>query len=226
MGEDSLDHPFDQQVKFTTNEMDLIKKAGDVVEGASDKWEAWEGAYHLRRSIFAGGVAFAKLLHGLWERFYAIPNELNPSELHGDEWEAFKNDGVERTGASRQTITKYVESWSYVLVDHPELMTKPIGVLTLITPAAKAGELEAKDWKALEKANDKNAVRDIIHEIRGTQTSSGTAVKIVITPEGHLLAAKGDEPYKPFGYLTPSPDSEAGKAARQRIINAAGIIEP
>lgn len=220
-----VEHPLDQEVTFTSKEMDLLKNVDQVIDKAieqDNKWMGWDGGYQLRRSLVAGGVAMAKLLWRQWEAFYAGDD---PMQMHGDAWETFKNDGVERLGLARQTVTKYTETYGTVLLKRPALQVKPIGALMLITPAAKENQLKDKNWNQLEKAHDKKAIREIIREVRGEATSSGTAVKIMINPEGHLLAAKGGDPYTIFGYIDPAPKTDAGKQARARIINATGIQE-
>lgn len=216
-----MDHPHDQELSLTEGEMKLFDQVEQVVKDAADQWEALEAGAQLRRTLIAGGVALAQLLHGVWVRFYAA----DPDVLSGPSWETFKNDVVDKLGVSRQTVTKYTELYHHVIRHHLKLRGKPVGALLLITPAAKADELEEKHWKALLAAPDKAAVREIIREVRGHVGPSQTAVKGILTPEGHLKAAMGDEPYAPFGYLTPQPTTKAGRIMRQRIIDAVGISE-
>lgn len=218
---EALTHPYDHAVAFTDKEINLLNKAQQVVDEAEDQWYAMDAASELRRTIAAGGVALALLMFGTWAKFYAN----DPSNMTGAKWSEFITDYSTRTGFAEQTVRKYTELWYYVLQDHPELREKPIGGLLLITPAAKEQQLEDQHWDQLAGAHNKKDIREVIKEVRGWQTSSKTAVTIIIDEEGRIHARQGEEPYQPVGLLIPNPDFEAGKVARARIINASGIVE-
>jgi len=211
---------YDQEASIPYDE---VKKAMSVVGTWQRPDQIVTLINDIKREVQIKGVMTARLMHALWENWDWAQEE------HGIEDEFV--DYIEaETGYSPHTTRKYVNMWHSIFNNDaiPEeirttLMGKPIKTLLLLPAAASEGQLDDK-WEEIIDAPSKNDVQQIIREVRGTVTSSGQAIVIVLERDGTLKAKKGNGHYAALGYLNPEAPGEAAQAAFNRIITAAGVV--
>jgi hypothetical protein len=138
-----------------------------------------------------------------------------------EHWDVFGSDDDFATvaqyemGISNQTYTKYIEGWEKV-INHPHLqkdpalqeriLGKPVQGILLLRAAAKEDQIKPKHWEKIANAPNIDAIREIVREIRGTQTSSKTALRIVLEKDGTLKARMGGR-YQEVGYIKRDEDA-------------------
>lgn len=216
----------DQMVVLTGAEQKVFSLVDQAVKKAVKSGDAQiliDHAMLLRRQGQVSGLALSKLLYE-WRE---VCEDLG---MEKSDWA----DAVSaETGLSLQTIRKYSEMWQHIFTKgHPQdilsrLAGQPVQNLLLIAPAAKEDQLRTEDWERLSEAVDRTEVKEIIREIRGNKTSSGSGLIIRLTRDGVLQARRGDMEYIGVGYLNleERQGSEIVDAAISRILRAAGIIE-
>lgn len=170
------------------------------------------------RTIRIQGVAMSKLLSGWRENAAEFGIEKEDWIDHAKAW----------TGLAEETIRKYTDLWNHVLapMENTErfwtLIAKPIQGLLLLTAAVKEDQLSEEDWVEIEDAYDGAGIKKVVRRARGEQTSSKTAIQLVLGRDGVLTAWRADE-RAAVGYLNPNATEPLIDAAVERILNAAGI---
>jgi len=168
------------------------------------------------------GLALAKFLAKLNQQWYQFGA--------GDVQERFEDAVTAEIGISAQTVRKYSSMWENLFENDeiPEetkklLYGKPIKSLLLLTAVARDGELI--DWHDVGEASTGNEIRDLVRAVRGEQTSSSSALRIVLDRQGRLKVQKGMGESTVIGTinleLLSDPDL---KKAVMRIVDRAGII--
>jgi hypothetical protein len=216
-----LSHPQDSPILIRGRDADLFSVVDQVVQNAvqeGDLYIALNAAATLRKWGQVTGLALAKLLYKLKVRW---------SEFFTDD--DFVDAAASTVGISVQTVRKYTDIWEFVILGSPtDLMDKfmgmPVETLWLIAPASKSGDLDEDHWSALAKSENKNDVRDKIRSIRGIVTSASSALVIMLNREGFLMAKRGEDEPREFGYFDLKTEDVAAGQAIERICNAAGVI--
>ena len=222
MSSTTVTHPHDQRVVVSPQDMVILSTVDQVVKDAlaeHDPRPALNFARRLRTSGQMTGVALAKLIFMLRE-LWGKPESQGGFGLDPDD---FEDAAAGDLGVSPQTVTKYANAWQEVLSRHPKLMGIPMESLLLLTAAAREGQLKAEHWKELEKAYDKQAVRQIVEKVRGVRTSGAHALHILIDRDGTLRARRGSGAYHTLGRLLVESDDEVVQHAIERLLNSAGV---
>ena len=216
----------DQIMTLTVAEEKVFSLIDNAVKKAlrhEDMQVLVEQANMLRRQGQVSGLALAKLLYEWREHCDVFGLDL-------DDWA----DTVHaETGLSVQTARKYSTMWEVIFVKSrpsddvlKRLSGQPIQSLLLMAPAFKEEQVSAKDVVRLSNAVDTQEVREIIHGIRGDQTSSNNALIIQVMRDGVLRAKRGDGAYVGIGYLNVNArEDPVVDAAISRLLRAAGVIE-
>lgn len=216
----------DQIMTLTVAEekvFNLIDNAVATAVRREDMQILVDKANMLRRQGQVSGLALAKLLYEWREHCDVFGLDL-------DDWA----DTVHaETGLSVQTARKYSTMWEVIFVKSrpsddvlKRLSGQPIQSLLLMAPAFKEEQVSAKDLVRLSNAVDTQEVREIIHGIRGDQTSSNNALIIQVMRDGVLRAKRGDGAYVGIGYLNVNArEDPVVDAAISRLLRAAGVIE-
>ncbi len=138
------------------------------------------------------------------------------------------------TGLSVQTVRKYVDVWETVFQNpavppdlHLALFSKPMQGLLLLPAAVREGQLDSAAWEKIAHAPDPLAIREIVREARGEQTSSSTALSLSVARDGTIWAYRGDSAM-PCGFINLQPEGEPEQvslvtAATSRIMRESGI---
>lgn len=212
-------------------EVESLSEVDDVIVRsitAGDPLIACQFGLNLKRAAALKGLALAKLLHGLranWETFQAAGIE--------EEFEDFVQANMDVTA---QTARKYSDMWKNIFVSDfvPDelknrLREKPIQQLLLLNAAAEEGSLTQEEWETVVVA-DESKIREIVKTARGIQTSSKTAIVIVVVrrddakyPKGSLLAIQ-DGVTEVIGFLK-EPESDFANKAIARLLNSAHVQE-
>lgn len=134
------------------------------------------------------GLALAKFLAKMGQQWYQFQV--------GDTSERFEDAVNSEIGISAQTVRKYSSMWENLFENDeiPEatkklLYGKPIKSLLLLTAVARDGE--PIDWGDVGEASTGNEIRDLVRAVRGEQTSSKSALRIVLDRQGQLKVQKG-----------------------------------
>lgn len=216
----------DQIMTLTVAEEKVFSLIDNAVKKAlrhEDMQVLVEQANMLRRQGQVSGLALAKLLYEWREHCDVFGLDL-------DDWA----DTVHaETGLSVQTARKYSTMWEVIFVKSrpsddvlKRLSGQPIQSLLLMAPAFKEEQVSEEDVVRLSNAVDTQEVREIIHEIRGDQTSSNNALIIQVMRDGVLRAKRGDGAYVGIGYLNVNArEDPVVDAAISRLLRAAGVIE-
>lgn len=228
-----LDNPLTQPVRITDEEMKVFDEVDDIIGKAvliGDPLMAFEYGSMLRRQQAVRGLALAKLLYRMRES-----------------WDLFKAAGTSddlptmaqiHLGVAPETTKKYVNMWESVFANNEIgddikkiLMGRPIGDLLLLTAAAREGSLDDSRLLEAALAPDRSSLRDIIRDGRGEQTSSGSAIRILLymvnTKAGNigsLIALRGKERVQ-IGVLFVESDDDLTKKAIESLLNARHIQE-
>lgn len=210
-----------QQLVISGTSVDLFGVVDQIVDQSlvtKDPHVAFGAANTLKSWGRISGLVLAKLLYQIRENWASYDTD-----------EEFVDMAEAEAGVDKQTARKYSDIWGNVILGCPDNLrdtfrSMTIEQLWLMTPAAKAEELEQEDWENLSKCETKAEVREIIRGIRGDVTSSRTKLTIVLKRDGTLWAYKGDDVVS-FGFINPKLESTVGIAARDRIIRAAGLLE-
>ena len=220
---------------LNTEELDMMADVDRVVVrsvAAGDPLIACEYGRFLQRSATMRGIALAKLLFGLrenWALFQAAGT--------GDTFENFVDAHMEVTS---QTANKYANMWKSIFTRtdiseevKSQLQTKPIKELLLLVAAVDDGSIGEQELReAIIKSHGE--IREMVQGARGTQTSSRTAVRIVLVtrdggfyPAGTLLATQEGQEAEIIGTLNLEPNTSHGAKAIARLRNSetAGILE-
>lgn len=204
---------------------DVMHRA--VVSG--DPFIAANYGLELWQSVKLKGLALAKLLYLMnknWELFQAAGIE--------EEFEDFVDANI---GLTLQTVRKYTRMWGaifeneYVSEDTKKLLyLNPIKKLLLLSTAVEEGSLAGEELKAVALMDDYDA-RKAVKEVRGDQTSSKSAIHILLQvldgrryPAGTLIAEQDSE-HEVIGSLVLKPETPFGQKAIARIRNSNGLVE-
>ena len=223
--------PYEQPVSITEYELAEFDEVDAVVDASiimGDPERAFEYGISIKRRAAVTSYALAKLLYKLkktWSTF----------QIEGE----FEDVVYERLGTPKQTTVKYVRMWENIF-DNPDipestkhiLMGRPIRDTLLLTAAAKDG-MTLEELRNAALAPDQAAIRDMVSETRGAQTSSSAALRMyIVTRKDHsqwvpgtLLVKRGDGPYKPMGTLFIQYEDEDVQIGIARVTNNTGSQE-
>ena len=211
---------------FTQKDFDFLDEVDTVIERSiiqADPTYAFNFGRLLWKDGHLKGLALAKFLSKMGQQW-------NIFQM-GDVTERIEDAVTAEIGISPQTVRKYSNMWESLFENDeiPELTRKmlygkPIGSLLLLTAVARDGE--DVNWEEVANASTKNEIRDIVREARGEQTSSKTALRIVLDRSGLLKCRVGmDGEEFDFGTinLTEASLNPTVKKAVTRIVERAGI---
>ena len=216
----------DTGLRITEMEQMVLDKVDSVIEKAvvsGNPQLIFRHGLQLRNAGHIAGIALAKLLYEGREH-----------------WEVFGSDDDFATvsqfemGISGQTYTKYTQAWEnvinnpYLLEDETlrtAIMGKPMQGLLLLRAAAREGQLEPEHWEAIANAPNVEAMRDVVKDVRGHQTSSKNVLRIVLQKDGKLKARLGGRPYQEVGYIKRDEDLVT-TAVISRLESVGVIVEP
>lgn len=211
---------------FTQRDLDFLNEVDEVIERSiiqADPTYAFNFGRTLWKDGHLKGLALAKFLSKMEQQWSLFQM--------GDVQERFEDAVSAEIGISPQTARKYSSMWENIFENEDipleyrqMLFGKPIKSLLLLTALARDGE--SVDWRQVSEASTANEIRDIIRDERGEQTSSKSALRIVLTRYGHLKVQRGmDGESVVFGNINidlveTNPDV---KKAVQRIVDRGGI---
>jgi len=221
-----LGNGIDTAVRLRPSDKDVLNMVDAAIEAAvaqGDLTPAMTFGRALRRQMQASGLALAKLLYRLQEK-----------------WELFQAAGIDdefvdviyaEMGVAAGTTNKYVALWSSIFANpqipdsiKDALEDKPIRSLILLTAAAREENL---DWDKVVDATTPHEIREIVREARGQQTSSHSALVLEINVRNGILTARRGDTQVNFGALTVKDynKNDLIKAAIDRVVSSAGILE-
>lgn len=220
---DLITHSHDQAMIIPEQgAQDIFNKANEIVQSAittGNVQQAFSAILNLRSWTQLAGLTIAYIIYELRGK---------KEEFGFEDDNEFLDAAAAQTGYAYQTLKKYVQVWEYVILGCPQelrirFLGFPIEHLWLMTPAAKSNELDSPAWHELSLAPDKGTVKSIIRRIRGTVTSSDSAILITIDRGGYITAYQGDE-IEELGMLNLKKESKLAMAAITRIVKSAGMI--
>jgi len=226
MGDNLVSDPHDAAIAIAHDVMRELRDVDLIVADAEkhrDAEIAFSYAAKIRRTRQVQGYALAKLLYEMNERW-------GTAFISDDDFTTY---AAIRMNYSPNTIRRYLKVWTWVFVkpEHgPDRIKKLLGheldAVYRLAAASKEGELTEEDWQEAERAPNKEALMEIRDRIRGKQTSSGSALKLMLDRDGTLRARKGESGYIPFGFLNVDEEDndEIIAAAIERIVNSAGLF--
>jgi hypothetical protein len=228
----------DAVIKITKDDMKTFEEAKKVAEYAIFNRNPSLGFQYVRekkRSMQMNAWESALIL---WE--------MEREWKEGGAFESaddFLQVAHEETGYARDSIRRLLKTWEemiaapkyqledgeVVIKEHGAKRRKRIlghaaGTAYLLSSAAREGEMTEAYWEEFELAPDQATVREIRQNIRGDQTSSSSALKLMMEPDGTLkVRRKG--PYKVWGmvnvHLRDDPDIDAAINRLEKI----GVFE-
>lgn len=228
-----LDNALTQPVRITDEEMRVFDEVDDIIGKSvliGDPLMAFEYGSMLRRQQAVRGLALAKLLYRMRES-----------------WDLFRAAGTSddlptmasiHMGVAPETTKKYVNMWESVFANNDIgddikkiLMGRPIGDLLLLTAAARDGSLDDSRLLEAALAPDRASLREIVREGRGEQTSSSSAIRLVVYMvdtkngnKGDLVAFRGKDRVV-IGTLFVESDDDLTKKAIESLLNARHVQE-
>jgi hypothetical protein len=104
------------------------------------------------------------------------------------------------------------------------ILGKPIRGLILLTAASREDELKAEHWQTIAKAPNVDAIRDVVKQVRGWQTSSGTKLTLFLQSDGQLRARLGNTAYEVVGHIK-RDKSKLNEAVLSRLEKAGVMVE-
>ena len=214
----------DSIIPLGNGEMKLVY---DSVDEIMDKANlagpdiALEYALRLRAEGQVRGYALAHLLWRLKQQWKSFPTD-----------DDFEDAVWKKLGYSTDTTYRYVKIWDDIFANEkvpasvkPHLLGMPINTTYALAAPARQDELTAEHWEEVEQATDKQAIDEIIHKARGTEKKENpNLLVIMLEKDGRLRCRKGQEKYEDFGYLNLEKESDAVKAAIDRLLNKGGVI--
>ena len=217
---DNLTHPFDSITRLTQNELDQILETAKRIVDENDLVTVMRYVEQLGRVEHATWFTRAHILYLVSQKW---DKEMETGFF---EWAS--------TAFARapETIRRMVKIWEFVIAEpgHTQkrlnmILTKPPSGLYYIAEAAEEGQLTEANWRDVELANNKQELREIMLEVRGTQRRGKAARKLMMEPDGTLRTRKGNGPYKTYGRLNVEMMDDPDIAeAIGRTINASGIF--
>ncbi len=223
------DAPQDLIVRTPPTEVNtLAARMEDMVRAAAasnDPSSIFQEISMLRKDAQLKGVMVAKLLSDLWDVWPTLQGV--DASFNG-----YVEAASAETGLRAKTIKPYIRMWKAIFANkqvpagaRAALFNFPVATLLYLQPAAQDGTLDGK-WKDVIECETPGEVKDMVRDLRGTNTSSETAVRIVLSHDGRLRAKRGSKGnYIPIGHLALDSENEIAKIAITRIITAAGIVE-
>jgi hypothetical protein len=220
-----------QSVYLTDNDLQIFIEVDEILKQAvtiGDPRIATQFGYQLYKGSRLQGVALAKLLHGLQDR-----------------WDIFEVSGIQddfysvmlsEIGTAESTTRRYVNMWDSIFMNpnisddaKKELLGKPMKTLLLL-PGLAHDEIEGKvsvDWSRVANMEGQTEVREYVRDIRGIATSSSTAVYTQLEVRtGRMIARRDGEEPVVFGLLNMDKMvDEKVKIAIERIIRGIGMQE-
>lgn len=219
-----LSHPHDTAMPLTTTN-DILTQVDNVILTALTEHDPnyiIQAGLQLRMVSQVSGLALAKLL-----------------ALGKENWDQFESDDDFATvakvkmGVSDQTYNKYTWVWEHV-INHPYLQNnpklqeiilgKPIGGLILLTAAARENQLEESHWLEIANAPNVAAIRDIVAEVRGHVGPAKNTLRLLLNPDGTLMAKLGGEVYEVAGFIH-REETPLSVALIARLEGAGVVIE-
>jgi hypothetical protein len=188
-----LTNPLDKAMTFKKQELAVFDQVDDVVNRciiSGNPMPAFQMGFALRRSGQIAGIALAKLLYEMRER-----------------WDSFASDDdfvsmVEAyVGISQWTYNNYIDMWEWVARDRPELWGKPVHGLIKCVGAAKEEQLDEDDWNEIANADNVDAINGVIKRVRGYKTRSASVVNLWVRRDGQIQVRIGEGPYEPIGSI-------------------------
>ena len=220
-----LGHSYDTAMPMEELDYAILGRVDDIIGEAIDTRNPmliFGFGVALRKAAQSSGLGLAKLL-----------------ATGRDNWHKFKSDDDFATvakwemGISDDTYNKYTRVWDHVvnslyLSKHDDIrnaiMAKPIRGLILLTAAAREDELRAEHWQILAKAPNVDAMRDVIREVRGWQTSSGSRLSLILQSDGQIRGRLGDGSYEVRGQIK-RDNTKLGQAIEARLERAGFMVE-
>lgn len=218
-----------------------LKETHDIVEEAIDAGNPSPAFLHIRQlRTAAQSNAWAAAL-GMYE----LKQEWNTEDGAFQSADSFEQITYEKTGYGIATVSRYIKTWERLIVtpkylnEDGEIEIRKHGAIRqkrilghalntayLLSTAAAEGEMTEEDWEDFELAPNKKTVSEIRNRIRGNQTSSNKALKLMMEADGTLKARRGGA-YEVFGALVINRrgDSEVIDAAIERTLRGSGIFE-
>lgn len=220
-----------QSVYLTDKDLQIFTEVDEILKQAvtvGDPRIATQFGYQLYKGSRLQGVALAKLLHGLQDR-----------------WDIFEVSGIQddfysvmlsEIGTAESTTRRYVNMWDSIFMNpnisddaKKELLGKPMKTLLLL-PGLAHDEIEGKvtvDWNRVADMEGQTEVREYVRDIRGIATSSSTAVYTQLEVRtGRMIARRNGEEPVIFGLLNMDKmEDEKVKIAIERIIRGIGMQE-
>ena len=214
----------DSLIPIYSKEMDLIyKSVDDVMDKANLMGPdiALEYGLQLRAEGQVRGYALAHLLWRLREQWKSFPTD-----------DDFEDAVWKKLGYSTDTTYRYIHIWDNIFANDkvpasvkPHLLGMPINTTYALIHSARQGDLTDADWEEVENATDKQAIDDIIHKATGKEKKENpNMLVIMLEKDGRLRCRKGQEKYEDFGYLNLEKETDAVKAAIDRLMNKGGVI--
>ena len=224
--DNELSNGVDLAVSLTPGDKKIFEMVDEVMDTVVCQGEvelAMAMARSLRRNVQASGLALAKLLYCLNQKWELVGGD-------DDMYEVLYSDA----GISRSTIQKYITMWGAIF-ENPgvsagvkeELKGKPIKSLLLLTAAAREGEIDEETWEKVADTTTSSEVRGIVRDIRGERTSSREAIVLELNLKSGVLFARKGDMSEMVGVLNVMLREESSMidAAITRIVNNCSIME-
>lgn len=193
---------YEMSFRLTEAELEVLNRVDMVVDQAMTSGNpnvAIRYGQQLRTARHMSGIALAKLLY-----------------MMRDRWEHFNSDDDFQTvaeaemGIPQDTYKKYTEVWEHV-IENPYvrddkalrevLMGKPIEGLIRLRAGARDGDFDPEHWEQIAQAVDVNAIRAVVADARGLQTSASKALHYMVGRGGKILGREGDSPYEEIAFI-------------------------
>ena len=214
----------DSIIPLGNGEMKLVYDSVDEVMDKANLMGpdiALEYGLQLRAEGQVRGYALAHLLWRLKQQWKSFPTD-----------DDFEDAVWKKLGYSTDTTYRYIHIWDNIFANDkvpasvkPHLLGMPINTTYALVHAARQDELNEADWEEVENATDKQAIDDIIHKATGKEKKENPNILVImLEKDGRLRCRKGQEKYEDFGYLNLEKESDAVKAAIDRLLNKAGVI--
>jgi len=213
----NLSHSHDQTISVPSDFLiKMDKEIDDIMQqtlALGDPTPALDFAASLAATGYLRGIQLARLLYELEEAWPAFETDDSVEDA------VFKHLGV-----SSVTFSQYTRMYRYVILPHPKLIGKPVRGLIGLIAAARDNEFSEQDWKEIYNAIDVAGMLAIRDRVRGVQTSGHSKIVIEQSREGYIRARQGDE-IEELGFLKRKAETDFGKRALDRMIQAPGVVQ-
>ena len=211
-------HPHDSIIRLEQADLDQILETAERI-AAQDIPTVLNYLDSLNRVGQTTWFAMAHIMYLLSMRWDA------------DKYGEFYETMAIKYGKSAETTRRMVEIWRWVIVEpkHSKkrlamILSKPPSGLWYVKSASKEGQLGEEEWKRIERAPNKQELRQIMLDVRGEYRRGKDALKIMIEEDGILKARKGNKAYAYVGRLNVEMEDPVVVEAIERIINSSGVF--